>query len=104
LFASSGIEPEVVAAAELLEIEPGVIVPVATRAHLIALKVLASDPNRRPQDAVDLVALLARASGDDLRLARTALALVTERGLARDKDLDGEFDAPLRAAGRRERD
>lgn len=41
LFASSGIENEVVASADLLEVLPGLTVPVATTAHLIALKVLA---------------------------------------------------------------
>jgi hypothetical protein len=41
LFASCGIEPEVVAAAEAVELFAGLIVPVATVGHLIALKVLA---------------------------------------------------------------
>jgi predicted nucleotidyltransferase len=57
LFASSGIEPEVVAAAEPLEIFPGVTAPVAQIGHLIALKLLARDDRTRPQDAVDLRAL-----------------------------------------------
>ena len=38
LFASSGIEPEVVAAAETLQVLPAVELPVATTAHLIALE------------------------------------------------------------------
>jgi hypothetical protein len=41
LFASSGIENEVVASADRLEVLPRLTVPVATTPHLIALKVLA---------------------------------------------------------------
>ena len=51
LFASSGIEPELVAAAETLEVMPGLFLPVARTGHLLALKVLALDlehPERRP--------------------------------------------------------
>ena len=43
LFASSGIEPEIVAAADPLEVFPGVTLPVACRGHLIALKTLSRD-------------------------------------------------------------
>jgi hypothetical protein len=53
LFASSGIEPEIVAAAESLEAFAGVVVPVARTGHLIALKVLSRNDATRPQDAVD---------------------------------------------------
>jgi predicted nucleotidyltransferase len=54
LFASSGIEPEIVVAAEPLEILPHLRVPVATIGQLIALKLLARDDRLRPQDRVDL--------------------------------------------------
>ena len=53
LFASSGIEREVVAAAETLAVLEEVRVRVATRAHLIAMKVLARDDRQRPQDFDD---------------------------------------------------
>ena len=56
LFASSGIEPEIVAAAEPIEIVAGFAVRVSTTAHLIAMKVLSRDDERRPQDRVDLTA------------------------------------------------
>ena len=36
LFASSGIEPEIVRSAEAIEILPGLVVPVARTGHLIA--------------------------------------------------------------------
>jgi predicted nucleotidyltransferase len=48
LFASSGIEPEIVAAAEELAVLEDMTVRVATRAHLIAMKVLARDDRNRP--------------------------------------------------------
>jgi predicted nucleotidyltransferase len=62
LFASSGIEREVVNEAEQVDVG-GAVVPVASAAHLIALKVL-SRSDRRPQDDQDLVALLTGASND----------------------------------------
>jgi hypothetical protein len=54
LFASSGIEPEVVAAAEVIALLPGLSTPVACVADLMALKLLARDPETRPQDDIDL--------------------------------------------------
>jgi hypothetical protein len=87
LFASSGIEPEIVAAADRIEALPGLDLPVARIGHLIALKVLARDDRLRPQDRVDLAALLARADSEALEQAREALALVTRRGYQRERDL-----------------
>lgn len=95
LFASSGIEPEVAEAAERLEVLPGLVVPVATLGHLVALKVLARDDRARPRDAEDLRALLAESRAADLASARTALALVAERGFHRGKDLSAELDRAL---------
>ena len=54
LFASSGIEQELVAEADEIELLPQLLVRVATTGHLIALKVLARDDVTRPQDAGDL--------------------------------------------------
>lgn len=92
LFASSGIEPEIVAAAETLEVAPGLRVPVATIGYLIALKVLARDDRTRPQDRLDLVALLAAAAPSDVEQARAALAQITERGFQRGKDLERDLE------------
>jgi len=58
LFAMSGIEAEVVREAERIEVLPGVIIPVASSSHLIALKVLSRDDTDPPQDRMDLIALL----------------------------------------------
>ena len=87
LFASSGIEPEIVAAAEPIEVIAGVVVRVATIPHLIATKVLSRDDDQRPQDRVDLVALLRAASDDEIDLARDALRTINARGFHRGKDL-----------------
>lgn len=95
LFASSGIEPEIVAAAEPLEILEGLLVRVATIPHLIATKVLSRDDHRRPQDRVDLVALLRQASESDLDLTREAMRLIHARGFNRGKDLLGELETLL---------
>ena len=83
LFASSGLEPEIVAQAEELEIAAGITLPVAITGHLIALKLLARDDRHRPQDFDDLRALLREASLEDLGLAREALKLIIERGYNR---------------------
>ncbi len=74
LFATAGIEPEIVAAAEVLEVLPGLAMPVATAGHLVALKLLARDDQTRPQDAADLRALHAVLSTADRSAARTAAA------------------------------
>lgn len=92
LFASSGIEPEIVADAEVLDLLPTFRIRVATTGHLIALKVLSRDDVRRPQDLVDLRALLQVASRIDLARAREALTLITTRGYQRDRDLIAEMN------------
>jgi hypothetical protein len=99
LFASSGIEPEIVAVADSIDAFPGFALPVARVGHLIALKVLARDDRARPQDRVDLGALLARADSAALNEARDALALVDERGFGRGRDLLGGLAAAVKEFG-----
>jgi hypothetical protein len=91
LFASSGIEPEIVRDAEPIEVAPGITVPVASRGHLIAMKVLSRDDLTRPQDIVDLRGLLAAATTGDLESARAALELIQRRGFHRGRDLLAEL-------------
>jgi hypothetical protein len=95
LFASSGIEPEIVAATESVDVVHGFSVPVARLAHLLALKVLARDDRTRPHDRVDIAALLARADVEALREAREALTLVGARGFHRGRDLIGALEAAV---------
>jgi hypothetical protein len=61
--------------------------PVARIGHLIALKVLSRDDTRRPQDLVDLRALLRVASPEEQQRARDALGLIAARGYHRGRDL-----------------
>ncbi len=66
LFASSGVEPEIVEGAEPLEVFPEVVLRVASVGDLIALKVLARDDRHRPQDGADLRALFGVADANEL--------------------------------------
>lgn len=87
LFASSGIECEIVKDAQCLEIMENLTLPIATSSHLIALKVLARDDEQRPQDFDDLKKLLATAEERDKENARHALEQIQKRGFNRNRDL-----------------
>ena len=91
LFASSGIEDEICQEAEGLELAPGLIVPVAQAGHLVAMKLLALAPDR-PQDAIDLRALVATLSAADRGRARAATARIEELGANRSKPLREELE------------
>lgn len=97
LFASSGIEQEIVAEAEPTELLPNLHIAVATTGHLIALKILSRDDVKRPQDAVDLRALLTVASDIELERARLALNLITARGYHRGRDLAMQMNTLVRS-------
>jgi len=89
LFASSGIEGEVVASADRLEVLPGLTAPVATTAHLIALKILAG----RNQDLTDLGYLIPAASSEGLDAARNAVKLIQARGFNRGQDVVADLES-----------
>jgi hypothetical protein len=97
LFSSSGIEPEIVAAAERMKIVPGLVAPVATTGHLIALKVLAESEDR-PQDRMDLMALGAVATARDWADAEAAVRLIRARGFHRGRPLLRQLRAWRRRA------
>ena len=92
LFASSGIEPEAARHAEPLEVFEGVVAPVATAVHLLAMKVLSMNESTRIKDRADAIALLATLDPDQLEAARAALRDLAQRGFHRNKDLQGELD------------
>jgi hypothetical protein len=96
LFASSGIEDEVVAAATRIEVLPGLSAPVATTGHLIALKILAG----RNQDLTDLESLVPGASPADLEAARGAVGLIHSRGFNREQDVVGDLEKVISELGR----
>lgn len=87
LFAATGIENEIVAAAEPVEIANGLVTEVACIGHLIAMKLVARDDKRRPQDQIDLLALSKAADDTEWARAETAVRLIRERGFSRDRDL-----------------
>jgi nucleotidyltransferase AbiEii toxin of type IV toxin-antitoxin system len=93
LFASSGIEREVVTEADPIELLPNLTMGVARTGHLIALKVLSRDDVSRPQDLVDLRALLRVASSAELARARGSLAVIAARGYHRGRDLMTEMNS-----------
>ena len=97
LFASSGVEPEIVAAADRIAVMAGLDLPVAQTGHLIAAKLLAEDEGR-PTDRADLAALIAVAEPAELDRARAAVRLLSERGFDRGRDLAGALETLL--AGR----
>ena len=96
LFATAGIEPEVVADSTPTTLPGGVHAPVARIGHLIALKLLASDEVRRPQDQVDIANLVRAADEPETDRARHAVRLIVERGFHRGRDLEGDLDAWIR--------
>lgn len=97
LFASSGIEPELVQSATRLEILDGLEMLVATTGHLLAMKLLAMDDVRRPQDRMDIMALLEQADAAELTRVREAIELIRQRGFHRDRDLVARLEAMLAA-------
>jgi predicted nucleotidyltransferase len=96
LFASSGIEHEVCAQAERLEIVTGLTVPVARNGHLIALKLLARDDRSRPQDYDDLRALISHAGEAEIQRARLAIERIRVVGASRGRDLEAALDELIR--------
>ena len=98
LFASSGVESEVVLAADLLEVFPGLPLRVARGGHLLALKTLSNSPTR-PQDPVDIAALLRDATAADLQEARQVTDLIMARGYHRGRDLFALLDEHQKRAG-----
>ncbi|MFB9662917.1 hypothetical protein ACFQS3_24795 [Glycomyces mayteni] len=116
VFAASGIEAEITAAAEPLEILPGQVFRVARTGHLIALMLLSlGDTGRQPEpgqfasmdafsseqayigirDRADLTALTNAAADDDWRLAWEAVDLMATRSATRSRDLRSELAAFL---------
>lgn len=94
LFASSGVEREIVEGADLLEILPGLTVPVANAGHLVVLKLLARDDGR-PQDDMDLRALRSVLTANDEIEAHRLAELIMARGYARERDLPALLSAYL---------
>jgi len=87
LFAACGIEVEIARAAEPIEIATGLVAEVAQVGHLIAMKLVSRDPERRPRDQQDLVDLGRVADDREWQRAEHAIELIHQRGFSRGRDL-----------------
>lgn len=92
LFATAGIEREVVADSEPLVVL-GHEVRVARTGHLIAMKLVSRDDKRRPMDHADLISLARVADDVEWARAEHAVRLIEERGFQRKRDLRGALAA-----------
>lgn len=92
LFASSGIESEVVERAERIEIFHGTTVKVASLSSLIALKVLSANIKTRPQDVIDLGNLIKAGTKQELSEAFELVELITSRNYNRKKNLRDDLE------------
>lgn len=87
LFASSGIEQEVVISSDKIEVFPDFHLNVASLSALLALKILSVDPDNRPQDIIDIKNLLKEADENEINETIALLNLIEQRGYNRKKDL-----------------
>ena len=95
LFASSGIEHEIVEGATDVAVLTVGAIPVARAEDLLAMKVL-SMTDRRLQDRIDAEKILRVCDHLELARVRAQLALATERGFHRNQDLNAKLEALLR--------
>jgi hypothetical protein len=95
LFASSGIEGEIVASAMDVEVLDAGIIPVARAEDLLAMKVL-SMTDKRLQDRIDAEKLLRFRTEMSLDDVRGRLRLITSRGYNREQDLEAKLDTLTR--------
>jgi hypothetical protein len=82
IFATCGIEAEVVASAETLEIFPGHTAPTASVEALLAMKVLSAAPSR-PRDLGDIQAMVRATPGFNEQELIKLLVSIEQRGYAR---------------------
>jgi Nucleotidyl transferase AbiEii toxin, Type IV TA system len=99
LFASSGIEEEIVARSTPVDMGGARAVPVAGAEELLAMKIL-SMSDVRLQDRLDALRLVQFVPDLDLRVVRGHLARIKQRGFDREQDLEAKLASVLTAAGR----
>jgi hypothetical protein len=98
LFASSGIEAEIVDRATPVDFEGAGSVPVANAEELLAMKIL-SMTDTRLQDRIDAQHLLQFTPKLDISRVREHLARITDRGYAREQDLEAKLAVVLHDVG-----
>jgi hypothetical protein len=100
LFYSCAIENEIVALADPVSLAPELSVRVAQRGHLIAMKLLSRDRERRPLDDDDLRVLIEASTAADLELARTAVRQIEARDRAGARTLASDLEEWIARHGR----
>ena len=98
LFASSGIEGEIVDSATPIDFDGAGSVPVANAEELLAMKVL-SMTDTRLQDRIDAQRLLQFTPNIDIGRVREHLARITDRGYAREQNLEAKLASVLKDVG-----
>jgi nucleotidyltransferase AbiEii toxin of type IV toxin-antitoxin system len=96
LFASSGIEHEIVARSTVVHLSAVGDVPVAGAEELLAMKVL-SMTEQRLQDRLDARHLLEYNPNLDIEVTRSHLELIELRGFGRGQDLRQKLDILMQA-------
>ena len=86
IFATSGIEAEIVGSAEELELFDARLIPTASAEALVAMKVL-SATDQRPRDLGDISAILRANPNLDQGRVLQLLEATMNRGFARGQDL-----------------
>lgn len=86
IFATCGIELEIVSGAERIEVFSGAPLPTASAEALVAMKILSAAPHR-PRDAEDVRAIVRETSAFDEALLERYLGLIETRGFARGQAL-----------------
>jgi len=95
LFASSGIENEIVDRATAVKVKGSIRVRVAKSEELIAMKIL-SMSEQRMQDRMDVHRLVQFAIDLDVPRILDNLALIVKRGYHRDQDLLSKFESVMK--------
>jgi hypothetical protein len=86
IFATCGIESEVVGSAERVELFPGKWVTTATAESMVAMKILSATA-KRPRDLGDLQAMLRANPALDESRVTSLLEAIEARGYSRGQDL-----------------
>ena len=94
-FASSGIEHEVIAAADMVALTDSIELPVVQSEDLIVLKLLAVANRRNAQDTQDVVNLLQMVDPERLDRTRMLIRLVSHRRPQSGKNLQAVFEQLL---------
>lgn len=96
LFNATGIEKHIVESADLLPITSRSKVLVAALGHLVAMKILAHDEVRRPQDMIDIVNLLKISKDKDIKLAKEAVRRMDKLKMSSEKNCVDELKKVLK--------